>query len=53
MNANPLLRIASLVLFLAAALSAFSADVNWNELGLVAIASACWVAASLVGVVGR
>lgn len=50
---NVLFRIAALVLFLAAAVSAFTNEVNWNELGLVAVASACWVAASLVGVVER
>lgn len=50
---NLLLRVAALVLFVLAAVSAFTVSVNWNELGLVAVASACWVGASLVGVVQR
>lgn len=50
---NLAFRVAALVLFILAALSAFSADVDWNELGLVAVASACWVGASLVGIVER
>lgn len=48
MSISLLLRVASLVLFILAALSAFADGVNVNELGVVAAGLACWVGSTLV-----
>ena len=44
---NRILLIAAVVLFAVAALSAFSDDVNVNELGFMALGLAVWAAAPL------
>ena len=44
-----ILRVAALVLFVLAALSAFTSGINLNESGLIAAGLACWVASTLVG----
>ena len=42
------LKVAAVVLFILAALSAFLPGVNLNELALVAAGLACWVGSTLV-----
>lgn len=44
MNVSFGLYVASLILFIIAALSAFSSEVNIDALGLVAVGLACYVA---------
>lgn len=44
-----ILRVVAIVLFVIAALSAFLADINVNEVGLIAAGLACWVGSTLVG----
>lgn len=48
---STILRVAALVLFIFAAVSALT-SVNLNEAGLVAAGLACWVASTLVGDIG-
>jgi len=43
-----ILQIVAVVLFVIAALSAFSDDININELGFLALGLAAWTAAPLV-----
>lgn len=45
---SQILQIVAVVLFLVAGLSAFSDDINVNELGWIALGLAAWAAASLV-----
>ena len=45
---SQILQIVAVVLFVIAGLSAFSDDINVNELGLIALGLAAWAAASLV-----
>jgi hypothetical protein len=42
------LRVAALVLFILAAISAFFDGININEFGLIAAGLACWVGSTLV-----
>ena len=48
---NRILLIVAVALFVIAALSAFSDDVNVNELGFLALGLAAWAAAPLVATV--
>ena len=48
---NRILLIAAVAFFVIAALSAFSDDVNVNELGFLALGLAAWAAAPLVATV--
>ena len=48
---NRILLIVAVALFLIAALSAFSDDLNVNELGFLALGLAAWAAAPLVATV--
>lgn len=43
-----ILRVAALVVFILAALSAFVGGVNLNETGLIAVGLGLWVASTLV-----
>ncbi len=48
---NRILLIVAVVLFVIAALSAFSDDVNVNEIGFLALGLAAWAAAPLAATV--
>ncbi|MDP8936174.1 MAG: hypothetical protein M3O23_00200 [Actinomycetota bacterium] len=45
---SQILQIVAVVIFLIAGLSAFSDDINVNELGWISLGLAAWAAASLV-----